>query len=332
MSDLKKDGFGFVTAAKMTPFGRKALKMTRYLFYLDAVHDHSLWQYMTDDVIFISPITNDTAYSCEAYKESIKEDFIFWFDLFEEKYRLVYATEKVALVTGSYLLQYREEEQLFFMVRQRFSMFYVNVNGEPVLKHAHVSDPDSYKDSNDFSFNAGDELRSFINRLKFRATHDQMTGLFNRNYLEENYDKLNGALHENEKGLVMVFDLNNFKEVNDRFGHDEGDRILKLFGKCLSEVLQELLPNAIICHFGGDEFIFVDPAGDLKDVGEICRAVRDEFCPQLDHVRGIISFSAGFALVKPKISLNEMLSIADRRMYRCKKRLKRILELTGRRY
>ena len=178
-----------------------------------------------------------------------------------------------------------------------------------------------------------EQLREANAALIAQSYTDSLTGLPNRRAIFENLTTLFSlARHLNHKIMIAFIDLDNFKLINDRFGHDEGDRILKLFGKCLSEVLQELLPDAVVCHFGGDEFIFVDPAGDLKDVGVICRAVRDEFCPQLDHVRGIISFSAGFALVKPKISLNEMLSIADRRMYRCKTRLKRILELTGRRY
>ncbi|HIV15084.1 MAG TPA: diguanylate cyclase [Candidatus Avisuccinivibrio pullicola] len=311
--------------AEVKRFGDKAVEVSRLIFYYDAQHDMRMWDLMTPDVTFIGPLPGQEASGLEAYKESIKEDFEFWFDLYEEKYRLDFCDGENALVTGSYLLQSREEEQLYFMLRQRFSMFYVNVDGEPRLKHIHLSNPDNLNQEGEtFPFNVGHELRELIDRMKSNATCDRMTGLNNRNFLEENYDSISALLEKSGRGLVMYFDLNGFKQVNDTRGHDTGDFLIISFAQALRHVLNQILNEAIILRAGGDEFIFIDANGSLSEVGYICRSLKSEFHERIRRVCPGVSFSAGFACAKEGrvLSLKELVSIADRRMYCCKRRLK----------
>ena len=307
-------------------FGEDAVELTRLLFYYDAQHDPRLWDHVTDDVVFIGPLPGQVVFGKEAYRYSIRDDLEYWYDLYEEEYHLVYSDGTTALVMGSYLLQSREDEQVFIMVRQRVSMFYVNIDGRPMLRHAHVSDPDNLNQEGEtFPYNLGHELREMIDRMKANAVHDAMTGLNNRNFLEQNADTFNGLMQKSGKGLVMYFDLNGFKQVNDTRGHDTGDFLIISFSQALRHVLLTILPQAICVRTGGDEFVFIDTTtSSLSVVGYIVRALKEEFASRIARVSPGVTFSAGFARIRMGryLPVRELISISDMRMLRCKRHLK----------
>lgn len=311
---------------KSTAFGREALRVTRLIFYYNATHDQRMWDYVLPDVTFMGPIAEQECDGIEAYREGIRDDFELWFDLYEEKYHLDYADDRSAVVTGSYLIQYREEGPFFFMARQRFSAVLVNADGRPLLKHLHISHPDftrhDGRDTGEFSFNAGKELRTFIGQLRRAASHDRITGLFNRSYLDDHYDALTAAFRKTGCGLVLLFDLNGFKEINDTYGHDRGDEVLAAFADALNHSATLYLPQCLLVRMGGDEFALVDVTVGKDAIGPIVRELKQEFAYRLGELVGKVSFAMGFAPLRGRLSLNECLGIADRRMFRCKNYLR----------
>ncbi|WP_371192619.1 GGDEF domain-containing protein [Glaciecola sp. SC05] len=89
-------------------------------------------------------------------------------------------------------------------------------------------------------------------RISQLATKDMLTGLGNRNSFTENVSKLISISKRNEDGFgLLVFDLDNFKAVNDRFGHPEGDQVLIAFADILNQCLRD---SDHAFRFGGDEF------------------------------------------------------------------------------
>lgn len=97
------------------------------------------------------------------------------------------------------------------------------------------------------------EVKLLMNALKESAFRDGLTGLYNRKFLEENSKKLvPQALRENFNIGVLMLDMDHFKAVNDEYGHDIGDKVLKELSRILNETLRE---SDIIIRYGGEEFI-----------------------------------------------------------------------------
>ena len=112
------------------------------------------------------------------------------------------------------------------------------------------------------------ERRELEDQIRFQATHDYLTGLPNR-YLF--YDRFSQAIayarRKKRKVSLLFIDLDNFKVVNDTYGHDVGDDLLKEAAERLRKVFREM---DTICRLGGDEFTVILPeTGDCAEVQRI---------------------------------------------------------------
>lgn len=122
-------------------------------------------------------------------------------------------------------------------------------------------------------------LQNENRRLSQQAELDGLTGLYNRMTVEH---KINQRLAENEGGVLFVLDIDNFKNINDRYGHLAGDQVLH----GVARILQEgVFKNDILGRIGGDEFVIfmsVDPSPEF--IGDRCRQIKRQFlnlpCPQ----------------------------------------------------
>jgi diguanylate cyclase (GGDEF)-like protein len=109
--------------------------------------------------------------------------------------------------------------------------------------------------------------------LRSQAIRDPLTGLFNRRYMEETLERevRRASRHKTAVGVIM-FDVDKLKPVNDRFGHDAGDSLLKSVG---GELLRLFRGEDVACRFGGDEFTIVLPEASLADVWRRAEQMRD---------------------------------------------------------
>jgi diguanylate cyclase (GGDEF)-like protein/PAS domain S-box-containing protein len=109
--------------------------------------------------------------------------------------------------------------------------------------------------------------------LRSQAIRDPLTGLFNRRYMEETLDReiRRAVRHSTSVGLIM-FDIDKMKPINDRFGHDAGDLLLKTLGK---ELLGLFRGEDVACRYGGDEFTIVLPEATLSDVWRRAEQMRE---------------------------------------------------------
>jgi len=114
--------------------------------------------------------------------------------------------------------------------------------------------------------------------LRKQSVRDHMTGLFNRRYMEETLDReLARALRKNLPLSVLMVDVDEFKHINDRFGHAAGDAILRELGKVL---LEHVRAEDISSRYGGDEFIIVMPDATAAMAGERGRRL----CEHARHI------------------------------------------------
>jgi len=157
--------------------------------------------------------------------------------------------------------------------------------------------------------------------LRDLTIHDTLTGLLNRKEFERLLDleMTRAARHGHEIALLMI-DIDHFKSVNDRYGHQAGDEVLKIVA---SRLQASLRPNDVVARYGGEEFIVMLPETDKKGAnafGErLCAFVRALPVDVSATVQPIVTVSGGMSLFPvdgdTKQSLTEA---ADKALYAAK--------------
>ncbi len=110
------------------------------------------------------------------------------------------------------------------------------------------------------------------NEIKITSSRDVLTGLWTRKYAEA---EISTYIENCECGTLFMMDLDNFKSINDVYGHQAGDDVLRLFGNCIVEALGE---NALVSRLGGDEFMaFIKDEGGREKLSELAQGVIDLF-------------------------------------------------------
>lgn len=150
------------------------------------------------------------------------------------------------------------------------------------------------------------ETVTLINQLRFDATHDPLTGLLNRRTLDQELQALSSV--SGQLGVIF-FDVDNFKSVNDQYGHQAGDAILKMIGDALRSVAGDRA-----ARFGGDEFVVLVPDGDLECVRHLAQEIQDRTRSPFDFGRGPFapSVSIGIAVSPTPTTPEDVLDMADR--------------------
>ena len=151
--------------------------------------------------------------------------------------------------------------------------------------------------------------------LEFKATHDTLTKLPNKKYLYENFRTFT---FKNKKFVVMYIDLDNFKNINDNFGHPIGDKLIQQVALRLQSTLDN---NAILIRDGGDEFILLRKYKNEHEASyydELIRLLGETFV--IDNMEFKIGSSIGISnYPADSKDLTELLSMSDMAMYEAKK-------------
>jgi diguanylate cyclase (GGDEF)-like protein/PAS domain S-box-containing protein len=156
-----------------------------------------------------------------------------------------------------------------------------------------------------------------------QANHDPLTGVYNRRYFNQVIEQelARSKRHERTIGFLMI-DVNRFKEINDRFGHQTGDKILRDVANLLKDAVRE---SDLVVRYGGDEFLIV-----LMEAAGECEMVKDRILAAVakrNETNKLIPFpvtlSIGGAQWDPldNLSIETVLAEADRRMYAVKQQL-----------
>lgn len=155
------------------------------------------------------------------------------------------------------------------------------------------------------------------------ANIDEMTGIPNRRFILE---KLKKELNENDTSLTLVFlDLDSFKEINDTFGHDSGDAVLKTTAKRLDRLIRK---NDFVARLGGDEFLLgcTESKGSRPSLEEIDNRIKTTVMAPIAYNGNLlqVGVSIGFAIYPDDgSSIDELMRVADANMYHEKQKNKK---------
>jgi diguanylate cyclase (GGDEF)-like protein/PAS domain S-box-containing protein len=158
----------------------------------------------------------------------------------------------------------------------------------------------------------------YIEQLSFLARKDPMTGLNNRRTFFEDVDKLFKTSKENNTAFsVAIMDIDHFKNVNDSYGHDIGDIVIKKF----AEILQNNSVNSLTARYGGEEFVFASSL-TMSEMEHVMNDIRIQTQnQQIDSPTGKISItvSGGFsASTDTTKTVEEIIINADKALYESK--------------
>ncbi|WP_417805036.1 diguanylate cyclase [Thalassospira lucentensis] len=162
-------------------------------------------------------------------------------------------------------------------------------------------------------------IRNYQNRLEEMASRDKLTGTYNRQVFEMLFDAARKTCKRKAQPMsVMTFDLDNFKGINDTYGHPGGDAVLR---EALTNIRNHVRDADIICRWGGDEFVIVFPE---KDRQEALSTARD----LADHVRSSpvrfgreninITISAGVTEYRDGEDIDTLMMRVDNALYTAK--------------
>ncbi len=168
------------------------------------------------------------------------------------------------------------------------------------------------------------ERKDAEEKIRYLSFHDQLTGLYNRHFLEKEMERL-----DTERQLpigVIMADLNGLKLANDTFGHELGDKMLKQTAEILRDSCRR---EDIIARWGGDEFVIFLPQTTEEDAKAICQRI-DEKC-QETYVKDMpLSLAVGVAIKNStKKGLEEVIKEAEANMYKHKRSESQRVKNTG---
>lgn len=160
-------------------------------------------------------------------------------------------------------------------------------------------------------------IRNFslkINEMDYYINTDPLTGLMNRRGLNFAIEK---KLSMNISFSILLIDIDFFKKINDTYGHEQGDLVLKL----LAEIMQKnFRKNDVCCRYGGEEFIILIPNVTKEETYESAERFRKEVAQKFIENVGYITISIGIAYwPESSKDISEVFRFADKNLYEAKK-------------
>ncbi|WP_290654583.1 sensor domain-containing diguanylate cyclase [Idiomarina sp.] len=160
------------------------------------------------------------------------------------------------------------------------------------------------------------QLQQANDRLEHLVHTDALTQLWNRYHMEQALDEeLSRAQRHGHPLSVIIFDIDNFKQINDDYGHDVGDEVLKGISKALDSLMRK---SDALGRWGGEEFLVIAPEVELDNAAELAERLRQVMADIEFDKAGVVTASFGVAELDQADTRSDLVRRADKALYRAK--------------
>jgi len=160
------------------------------------------------------------------------------------------------------------------------------------------------------------KIKRLKNQIEYEANHDKLTDILNRKKLNEEIEKaIEFSKRYNIPLSFIYFDIDNFKKINDTYGHEFGDYVLQKLSKIVTNNLRK---TDLFGRWGGEEFLIALPNTDLKKALEVAEKIR-KIIQNISFKNKKITISLGVDSLKPNDTYKDIFSRLDKALYTAKK-------------
>ena len=192
-----------------------------------------------------------------------------------------------------------------------------NLQNEERVFTINIDNYDALKDFYVVSLTDITELKEKSNLLEYQASHDNLTGLYNRNKFNSLFAKeIRRSSRYSNKLSLILFDIDDFKLVNDTHGHQTGDEILKEIAEISINNVRE---HDTVVRWGGEEFLILLPETDLEGARFVAEKIRSAICNKaLTKLELIITASFGVSSLEKEENEESFIARTDLALYEAK--------------
>tara|TARA_R110000782_G_scaffold78276_8_gene155499 strand:- start:160370 stop:161647 length:1278 start_codon:yes stop_codon:yes gene_type:complete len=250
----------------------------------------------------------------------------------EEALEILSANSQIELVITDHHMADMEGNELTRRIRKHYSSDQLRVIGISASSDPYLSASFLKAGASDFVYSpfipeevkyrveSNIETLGRIKYLRFLAERDSLTSLYNRRaFFERAQQILDDCKAENQPASVAILDIDHFKKVNDTYGHDTGDRVIKAVAKVLSDHGEQ--EAVLIARFGGEEFVLLFADRTAEAVQAQCDDIRQEIEALRIRHNGMslgVTVSMGVAMVQHDEGMDNNLNAADQMLYMAK--------------
>jgi len=163
------------------------------------------------------------------------------------------------------------------------------------------------------------ELNEVKEKLLITSNSDPLTGLYNRRFMMARItDEMNRFKRNKTPFCVILSDIDLFKDINDRFGHDGGDEVLLTISKILTDEIRNI---DTLSRWGGEEFLILLPESQLQPASQVAERIRKHISEQSFSYEGTpfrLTMTFGVAMYEDHLSIKELIKKADEALYQGK--------------
>ena len=161
------------------------------------------------------------------------------------------------------------------------------------------------------------ELKEANKRLKYLVNTDELTGAYNKRFMIKKVsEEIERCQRTKNAFSLIMLDVDDFKSINDTYGHNMGDSVLKKF---VERIDSRIRKTDFLCRWGGDEFIVLLPDTDLDGAVELAQDIKEEFAANEFDTVGELTSSIGVSSYSEGDTLDTLIKKVDDLMYTSKK-------------
>lgn len=170
-----------------------------------------------------------------------------------------------------------------------------------------------YELSREQSYSYVEKLRD---EYENQALHDQLTGLPNRRHINEQLKhEYQRTIRSKESFSVLLADVDRFKQINDQYGHDAGDQVLRSLSERFKQSIRK---QDLVARWGGEEFLFMLPSTHIEHAEDVANKIRESIAAQpiwQNQHPVNVTISIGVAEITYEDSIDQAINLADKRLY-----------------